>query len=187
MIDSKTILNISCWLVFHYVFIVCICFGELFSFEALNGGYLDLFPSVRRVEASAIEAAKHYNAGGTVPQYPVETGVSQEYLVPQPPSLQCTYFDQRVEPLRAKLLYFFIQARTPEAPDAPSGTIVRIAPTLQKSRARVLEVTYDRGTVADELAREASRMSAASERLLSFEDTYSSNKFVCALCSTVYT
>ena len=82
-------------------------------------------------------------------------------------------------------LYLFIQARTPEAPDAPSGTIVRIAPTLQESRARFREVTYDRCTVIDELAREASRMSASSERLRSFEDTYSSNKFVCALCSTL--
>ena len=75
----------------------------------------------------------------------------------------------------------------PKHPTRHPAPFVRIAPTLQENRARVLEVTYDRGTVADELAREASRMSAASERLLSFEDTYSSNKFVCALCSTVYT
>ena len=102
-----------------------------------------------------------------------ETGVLREYLVPELPYVQFRYAE-RVDPPRAKLLYFFIQA---PAPDAPAGTILRIAPTLQESQARVREVTYDRGTVVDELARELSRMSAASERLRSFEDCTSS-KFV---------
>ena len=109
-----------------------------------------------------------------------EASVALEDLVPEI-SLASARRDypMRVEPLLAKLLYFFIQA---PAPDAPAGTIVRIVPTLQESQARVREVTYDRGTVIDELAREASRMSAASERLHSFEDSYSSKRFVFALC-----
>ena len=58
---------------------------------------------------------------------------------------------------------------------------------------RVREVTYDRGTVVDELAREASRMSAAIERLMTLEDAGSSkfvtvyiNDSVTHLLSTMY-
>ena len=131
--------------------------------------YVELPASVLSEEASVSDAAAGHGLSGVpLPRINFnETGVLREYLVPELPYLHCRYAE-RVEPIRAKLLYFFIQA---PAPDAPAGTIVRIAPTLQESLARVREVTYDRGTVVDELAREASRMSVASERLRSFEDS----------------
>ena len=129
--------------------------------------YVALPLAVNATEASASGAAENASAGATLSRVYNDEQVTREYLVPELPYLQCRYAE-RVDPIRAKLLYFFIQA---PAPDAPAGTIVRIAPTLQESLGRVREVTYDRGTVVDELAREASRMSAASERLRSFKDS----------------
>lgn len=149
--------------------------GELFK------EYVALPPNVLTIEASAVNSVSNVIAGVPASHLvcPVEPGVVREYLVPEP-LLQCRYAEW-VEPLRAKLLYFFIQA---PAPDAPAGTILRISPTLQESLQRVREVTYDRGTVVDELAREALRMSSASERLRTFEDCCST-KFARAIPTAI--
>lgn len=150
------------------------CPGEAFK------EYVEL-ASALSAEASAVGPSGNGSAC-TLPSrvYQVErvtsTDVSPDYLVPPQP---CVRYGERVEPLRAKLLYFFIQA---PAPDAPAGTILRIAPTLQESLQRVREVTYDRGTVVDELAKEAQRMSAARERLSTFED-YCSALIKCVFSS----
>ena len=57
-----------------------------------------------------------------VDHMPTESGVVREYLVPEPVTLSAsTYYSypERVDPLRAKLLYFFISRPLPMPPTLP--------------------------------------------------------------------
>lgn len=118
------------------------------------------------------------NAAESAYSYPISdehfltdepAAVNREYLVPESASeLGGHSYPERVETQSAKLHYFYIQA---QAPEVPAGSIVHIQPTYQESLKQIQEVKYVRSNVIDESAREAQRMSAHSERLLSYEDS----------------